>query len=137
MKAEALLSAVTAAFNAHAQEGIHAWRQSGTPVLRHICLKFSSLAAYAETIAEAAALGPVVTEEFNGKEIAWCKMKQPLESADNTVAWIEMVEPRLETNAFDGVTSIGYSVEGLTGVVKLPSKDAGVLYRYMGQSVHP
>lgn len=141
MNVDQLLATVTHAFNKYAVDGIDTYRAQNLDSLpdpSHICLKFTDLAAYDETKAAAAALGPVYTEQFNGKEIAWCKLRQPLKNLDTDIEWLEMVEPKLEKNSFNGVTSLGYRVQGLgNDVVKLESADKKVIFRYTGRHVHP
>ncbi len=122
----------TKAFQSLAQEGIDSFKD-GTPVLSHVCFKFKGQESYQAYVAAARELGQVSQEEFNGKQITWCKLKEPLKKSDLTLHVLELVEPKEEKNAFDGVTSIGYSVADLSKTVKQQTKDANVIYRYQSQ----
>jgi hypothetical protein len=123
-------------FNLYASEGIARFSQqdpAATPELSHVCFKFSSLEAYADYVAAARELGRVTQEEFNGKQITWCRLSEPLQQGDLRLEWLEMVEPRVERNAFDGVANIGYAVSGLKGAIKLVSSDKVMTFRYQSQ----
>jgi hypothetical protein len=134
MTPDKLREDVSEAFNRHAAAGITAYagRRDAT-VLSHVCFKFDSMEAYRETIESAKELGTVTQEEFNGKEISWCKLATPLEKGLLKLEWLEFVEPRSENHPFTGVSSIGYAVAGLTEPVKIPSDDDRVVYRYQGK----
>ena len=127
-------------FKNHAGSGIKALKLQQpdfSPVLSHICFKFTDMTSYQEAIEAAKELGTVSNEQFNGKEISWCKLDNPIKSDDLTLEWLEMVEPKIEKNAFNGITSIGYYVPELADVVKIQSIDEAILYRYQPFSVHP
>lgn len=130
----ALKHQMTAAFNAYAREGAQRWQGDAKPaVLSHVCLKFTTLDAYARYVAAARELGVVTQEIFKGKEITWCRLAQPLEGQGQRLEWLELVEPRLEQQGYDGVANIGYSVAGLPEAVRLVSQDAGMTFRYQSQ----
>lgn len=123
-------------FNLYAAEGVARFSQqdaSAAPVFSHVCFKFSSLEAYADYVAAARELGRGTQEEFNGKQITWCRLSEPLQQGDLRLEWLEMVEPRVERHAFDGVANIGYSVPGLKDAVKLASSDKAMTFRYQSQ----
>lgn len=120
----------TDAFNKYAAEGQGA--QKGAE-LSHICFRFASLEAYAEYVAAAREVGLVTQEQFRGKEITWVKLTAPLEKDGVKLEYLEMVEPKTERHAFNGVANIGYAVEGLAEVVRLDSSDKQMLFRYQGQ----
>ncbi len=129
-----LAQQITAAFNAYAAEGVRSWQgDEGRAVLSHVCLKFTGLDAYARYVAAARELGVVTQEVFKGKQITWCRLAQPLEHDGQRLEWLELVEPKLEQQAYDGVANIGYSVAGLPEAVRLASKDAGMTFRYQSQ----
>lgn len=130
----ALKQQMTAAFNAYAREGTQRWTGgAGAAVLSHVCLKFTGLDAYARYVAVARELGVVTQETFKGKQITWCRLHTPLEHDGQRLEWLELVEPKLEQQAFDGVANIGYSVAGLPEAVRLTSQDAGMTFRYQSQ----
>lgn len=118
------------AFNLYAAEGKAA--QAGA-VLSHVCFKFASQEAYADYVTAAKALGTVTSEEFNGKEITWVRLAAPLEKDGQRLEYLELVEPRTEKHAFNGVANIGYAVPGLASAVKLPSSDKAMSFRYQSQ----
>lgn len=123
-------------FNLYAAEGVAQFRQrdpAAAPVLSHVCFKFSSLESYADYVAAARELGRVTQEEFNGKQITWCRLSEPLQQGDLRLEWLEMVEPRTEKQASDGVANIGYAIPGLTDAVKLASSDNSMTFRYQSQ----
>ena len=127
----------TDVFNAYASDGAARYRETqpdATPVLSHVCFKFSSLEDYAGYVDAARSVGAVTQEQFNGKEITWVKLAAPLEKDGHRLEWLEMVEPLTEKHAFNGVANIGYAVKDLAGAVKLQSTDGKMLYRY--QSLH-
>lgn len=129
-----LKAQMTAAFNAYASEGVRSWKdRSGTAELSHVCLKFTSLQSYAEYVAAARNLGVVTQEMFKGKEITWCRLSHPLEHDGQRLEWLELVEPRFEQQAFDGVANIGYSVTGLPEAVRIASNDSAMTFRYQAQ----
>ncbi|MEZ0224064.1 MAG: VOC family protein [Alphaproteobacteria bacterium] len=120
-------------FNLYASEGIAWFSQqdpAAAPVFSHVCFKFSSFEAYADYVKAAQELGRVTQEEFNGKQITWCRLTEPLKKGDLTLEWLELVEPRTEKNAFDGVANIGYCVPGLADAVKQSSADKKMMFRY-------
>jgi predicted metalloenzyme YecM len=121
------------AFNAYAQEGISAYK-GDVPSLSHVCFKFSSLEKYTDYVEAARGIGRVTQEEFNGKQITWCRLTEPLKKGDLTLEWLELVEPRTEKNPFDGVANIGYCVPSLADPVKKSSADKEMLFRY--QAIH-
>lgn len=137
MDADSLKKQVSDVFNSYAQDGIDRFTQqfpaAGEPVLSHLAFKFDSMEAYAETVAAAHALGRVTQEQFNGKEITWVRLAAPLEKNGLRLEYLEMVEPKTERHAFNGVANIGYAVEGLADVKKLPSSDGGTSFRYQSQ----
>ena len=124
------------AFSQYAEEGIAAWAEPDTACVSHVCFKFQDVAAYKAALAAAAALGAVKCEQFKGKEIGWCRLAQPLkmETPQGTLQleWLEFVEPREDAWHENGVSSIGYHVEGLKAAEKLPSKDGKITFRYQG-----
>jgi predicted metalloenzyme YecM len=120
----------TAAFDKYAKEGQDA--QAGAE-LSHVCFRFETPEAYAEYVEAARGVGTVTQEQFRGKEITWVKLAQPLEKGGLRLEYLEMVEPRTERHAFNGVANIGYAVAGLNGVVKLPSADGDMAFRYQSQ----
>lgn len=140
--AQAIQTQISEAFNRYAREGLEALRDvapDNAPLaeIGHICLKFTSLASYNAYVDAAHALGPVAQEEFNGKQISWCRLKEPLKNGGLTVEWMEMVEPKLEQNDYDGVTSIGYRAKFLTETLKIPSADGAMTFRFQPHHAHP
>lgn len=127
MTPDALLHAINTAMNGLAAEGA-AHRPAGNtlPQLSHLCFKFKSEADYRATIESARHLGSVNHKEFGGKEITWCRLNAPI----LTLEWLELVQPKTETNAFNGITAIGYAIPELTDVVKIKSSDPAVIFRY-------
>lgn len=119
------------AFDKHVPDSIN------KPVLSHICFKFENINAYKDHVTAADSLGHLKSEIFNGKEITWCKLHQPITKNDLRLEWLEIVEPKTERNAFNGVTSLGFYANGLTEVIKIPTMDENIIYRYMGQNVQP
>lgn len=132
MTPAALKEQFTKAFDTLAADGQKKFGD-GKAELSHVCFKFTSIAAYQETVTAARSFGHVTQEQHKGKEITWCKLSSPLKKSDLTLEFLELVEPKEELNPYDGVTSIGFYVEGLPSAVKLPSNDANVIYRYQGQ----
>lgn len=134
MQPNLLQKHVVDAFNLHAAAGIEAFKavSAEEPRLSHVCLKFESLAAYAETVKSARELGTVTQQEFKGKQITWCRLQIPAEKNGLKLEWIELVEPKHETNPFNGVTSIAYAVEKLEETVKISAQD-GMIYRYQNK----
>lgn len=128
------------AFNRYAREGVDAFKsqhENAAPELSHLCLKFGDMPDYDATVVAAGKIGTVMRQQFNGKEIAWCHLQQPLRGGNISVEWLEMVEPKLEKNPFSGVSSLGYRVADLPELVKIQSGDDRVLFRYLGRHVHP
>jgi hypothetical protein len=120
------------AFHQWAQEGID--RMSAqSPTLSHICFKFTDAASYAAGVEAARDLGKVTQEQFKGKEITWCHLRAPLKQDGLTLEWLELVEPKSEPAATNGVSSIGYAIPGMKEAVKIPSKDGNVIFRYQSQ----
>lgn len=126
-----------AAFNTYALEGAFPDKGVSPAVFSHVCFKFQSTESYKEYVEESKKLGRVIQEEFNGKEISWCALNEPLEYKGLVLKWLELVEPKVETNSFDGVTSLGCYVDGLIGTKKTPSADGKMIFRYQPQLVHP
>ena len=131
MNAATLKQQFTEVFNSYAAEGVTRFDQPAT--LSHVCLKFTSLESYAGYVEAARELGRVTQEEFNGKQITWCKLNAPLQQGALRLEWLEMVEPKVEKNAFDGVANIGYCVPELKSAVKLSSADNAMTFRYQSQ----
>lgn len=129
-----LMEQTTRAFTALARQGVE--RFTGqypahpAPRLSNICFKFTGPESYAAYTAAARQIGVVTSQIFKGKEITWCKLHTPLRQDSLTLEWLELVEPKEETNTFDGVTSIGYAVPNLTETVKLPSDHPEIIFRY-------
>lgn len=136
MKPSVLLQQATDAFHLYADKGRKAL-DNISPVLSHVCFKFTDTKAYQTYVEAACELGLVTQEQFNGKEISWCKLQQPLSKDDLVLEWLEMVEPKVETNAFNGVTSLGYYAADLSQTIKLPTADENIIYRYQSQQAHP
>jgi len=78
-------------------------------------------------------MGPITVQEFGGKEISWCHLHEPWMSGQLQLAWLELVEPKLEPHLCDAITSIGYAVPGLPQVIKIPSRDESVIFRYQAR----
>ena len=121
--------------NAHAQEGLDAFaqQQGGVPVLSHACFKFTDLESYRRYSDAVLALGVVARQDFGGKEITWCHLRDPWVSGGLSLEWLELVEPKQDANLCNAVTSIGYAVPGLQQVVKILSRDDSVVFRYQAQ----
>lgn len=136
--ADTLKKQYSAIFNAYASEGQNKFAQhdphAGAPELSHVCFKFSSMEKYADYIEAAHEIGVVTREHFNGKEITWVKLSEPVIKDGQKLEWLEFVEPRSEKNAFDGPAYVGFAVPSLAGAVKLPSSDGETYFRY--QSLH-
>lgn len=128
---------ITETLNYHARRGMDAfckWNpDQPAPVLSHICFKFADLESYRAYKAAAETLGSVSTREFNGKEIAWCRLNAPWQQGNLSLEWVEMVEPRTETHPANTVASIGYAVETIGDPLKYDSDDAGIIYRYQSR----
>ncbi|MGZ9108966.1 MAG: hypothetical protein ACXW4B_09125 [Micavibrio sp.] len=101
-----------------------------SPVLSHICFKFQSDAEYAAYVMAMQTQGTVTRVIHNGKEIVWCRLYSPVQHNALQLEWLELVEPKFEHAAISGVSSIGYAVPGLSDVVKMPSQDGAVTFRY-------
>lgn len=119
-------------------EGVERFRAEGppgevTPALSHVCFKFGSAADYAAAKAMAGDLGAVIRKNHNGKEIVWCRLHDPVQSKGLRLEWLELVEPKGEPAAISGISAIGYAVSGLAEVVKIPSRDGGVIFRYQSR----
>ncbi len=126
----------TDVFNAYAAEGALLFEKHQTgeaAVLSHVCFKFSSQEAYADYVAAAHEIGTVSQEEFGGKQITWVRLAEPLEQNGLKLEWLEIVEPKTEKQAFNGVANIGYAVPSLPAAVKLQSADEKMLFRYQSQ----
>jgi len=133
MTPDALTTEISAAFSRWAGEGLrHA--PAGGAKISHICLKFASAGDYARTVDAARSLGDVTQQAFKGKEISWCRLREPLKGAGLALSWLELVEPKDEPAPSTGVASIGYAVPGMEPAVKIPSADGGVVFRY--QALH-
>jgi predicted metalloenzyme YecM len=124
---ETLKQQFSEVFNRYAAEGAGRYPDAA---LSHVCFKFSSMEAYADYVAAARELGRVTQEEFNGKQITWCKLDEPLKNGALSLEWLELVEPRTEKHAFDGVANIGYAVPGMAEAVKSSSADGKMTFRY-------
>jgi|GEM_PF-5718349 hypothetical protein len=96
------------------------------PQLSHLCFKFKSEADYRATIESAQHLGVINHKEFGGKEITWCRLNAPILSLE----WLELVQPKTESNAYNGLTAIGYAVPELATAVKIQSADGKITFRY-------
>lgn len=128
---------ISDAFNAYAVEGIACFKEQqldATPVLSHICFKFTSMETYADYVEAARDIGTVTQKYFNGKQVSWCHLKEPLQAGKLKLEWLEMVEPCFEKNAFDGVDNIGYMMPKMPAAMKLPSTDGKMQFRC--QSLH-
>ncbi len=123
-----------AALHNLAQDGVNAFKAQhpGEPRLSHICFKFPDDAAFRQGIANAEKLGGVTHRSFGGKEIIWCKLHEPALAGSLTLEWLELVEPEMGQTPH-GVTAIAYAVPGLDSVVKIPSADGTVTFRFQGR----
>lgn len=101
-----------------------------SPALSHICFKFKSEAEYAAYVVAMETQGAVTRMVHNGKEIVWCRLHSPALHGNLRLEWLELVEPKFEPPAVSGVSGIGYVVPGLPDVVKIPSQDGAVTFRY-------
>jgi hypothetical protein len=136
LTSDALKKQFSDVFNLYAAEGVTRYQQqdsSAAPVLSHACFRFSSLKSYADHVDAAHDLGRMTQEEFNGKQITWCRLDEPLQQGSLRLEWLEMVEPRVEKHPFDGVANLGYAVADLTAAIKLPSSDKAMTFRYQAQ----
>ena len=117
-----------------AHEGVDAFKAQhpGEPRLSHICFKFPDDAAFRQGIDSAETLGGVTHKSFGGKEIIWCKLNEPAIAGRLTLEWLELVEPEPGQTPH-GVTAIAYAVPGLDSVVKIPSADGTVTFRFQGR----
>jgi predicted metalloenzyme YecM len=124
----------TEAFDTLARAGSAAYRvkYGVLPVLSHICFKFSSPHTYENYASEAVRLGKVTRTNHNGHEITWCKLHKPLSAGVLVLHWIELVHPAKDAHHATGVSSIGYSVKGLEEVIRLPSANPDIVFRYQG-----
>lgn len=124
----------TAALQNLAHEGVDAYKaqHQGEPRLSHVCFKFPDDAAFRQGIAEAGKLGGVTHKSFGGKEIVWCKLDQPAMAGRLTLEWLELVEPEAGQNP-NGVTAIAYAVPELDHVIKIPSANGAVTFRFQGR----
>jgi len=120
------------AFEKYAADGVSAYDvpERAQAVLSHVCFKFESVAMYQDYVAAAQDTGDVFQAVFKGKEVSWCRLYSPLVQGNLALEWIEMVEPRHEANAFNGVTALGYFVKDLESTVKVPSADERITFRY-------
>lgn len=127
MTPESLLNEINVALRVYAPEGASQNPTPGAiPALSHLCFKFKSEADYRTTIQSAQNLGAITLKEFGGKEITWCRLSAPILSLE----WLELVQPKTEANAYNGLTAIGYAVPALKDVVKIQSKDGKITFRY-------
>ena len=122
-----------AALDQYAAEGIAAFTalHPGEPRLSHVCFKFPDAPAFRKGVAEAGTLGALTHKSFGGKEIVWCRLHHPAVAGSLTLEWLELVEPEAG-QAPHGVTAIGYAVTGLEKVIKIPSADGTVTFRFQG-----
>lgn len=134
-----LIAAAAMALGDYAFTGIEAFRagqgrDSAAPALSHLCFKFRDHAAYESAIAAARVVGTVTQKDFKGKQITWCRLHQPIPADDLRLEWLELVQPADTPHTDNGITAVGYAVAGLADVVKIPSPDGRVIFRY--QSHH-
>jgi hypothetical protein len=134
MQSSLIEKQIQSAFNAYVSEGLSLYHAKNgvIPEVSHLCFKFSDKADYKSYQAACSALGNVTTEQFKGKEISWCKLDKPLRLANLNLAWLELVEPKIEAENNTGINNIGYQVSGLKAVEKLSSKDGVMMFRYQG-----
>lgn len=118
-----LLHEINCALKTYAPEGT---AQNPAATLSHLCFKFKCEADYRTTIESARGMGVIHHKEFGGKEITWCRLTPPILSLE----WLELVQPKTENNAYNGVTSIGYAMSTLNDVIKIQSKDKKITFRY-------
>lgn len=124
------------AFEAYARAGAAAYRMKYAvlPSLSHLCFKFSNPGIYNDYIIYADRLGDLKRQEFNGHEITWCKLNEPLRAGKLVLEWLEFVHPSKDPHHSSGVASVGYVVPGLAEVIKIPSANPDVMFRYQGLS---
>lgn len=124
------------AFEALARSGAAAYRTKYgvLPDLSHIVFKFGSPTTYDDYASQAAALGSVTRKQFQGREITWCKLKEPLQAGKLKLEWLEIIHPGKDPHHLSGVSALTYHVPGLSETVKLDSADPEVIFRY--QSAH-
>lgn len=131
-----LLQQATDALARYHQEGLE--MLTACPVtLSHICFKFSDRRSYRQYLEAATKIGAVFQEEFNGKKINWCRLHQPLSQGDSSLKWLEIIEPKPETNPFSGVTALCYHAPGIDQVTKIQSADNEIVFRYQPNLVCP
>jgi hypothetical protein len=127
----------SAALQGLGRQGLEALKEqkpeAEAPVISHICFKFGEQNSYTARVMALRGLGAVTQQMFKGKQISWCRLREPLRHQGMALEWLELVEPRHEANGFDGVTSVAYCVPGLSGTVKIPSSDGRIIFRYQGK----
>ncbi|AGH98208.1 hypothetical protein [Micavibrio aeruginosavorus] len=101
------------------------------PGISHLCVEFTDEETYAACAAQAQEWGSVSVRPYNGRDITWCRLKQPFVHGDLTLYWLELLQPVNEPNDFNGVTSIVYAGDHMERVEKLPGpKNAPIRFRY-------
>lgn len=106
------------------------------PNITHICFKFTDMDSYADSVKAASKLGTVTAETFNGKQISWCLLDNPVTTNDFALSWLELVEPK-QPNPTNSATALAFKANGLDETVKLQSDDDRMTFRYTKYSVHP
>jgi hypothetical protein len=97
----------------------------------HVCVKFTDADAYAACKNAASGWGALSVRPYQGREITWCRLREPLMCGETAMHWLELAEPADEPNAFNGVTAIVYSVAELGRVEKIqPAEESLFLFRY-------
>ncbi|MBI2234817.1 MAG: hypothetical protein HYU57_07550 [Micavibrio aeruginosavorus] len=138
MQGNDLIAQAATALGDYALAGIAAFRagqgrDSAAPALSHLCFKFRDQAAYQSAIAAARTIGAVTQKDFKGKQITWCRLHKPIPAGDLRLEWLELVEPVDAPNADNAVTAVGYAVADLADVVKIPSADGKIVFRYQAR----
>ncbi|WP_435641960.1 hypothetical protein [Micavibrio aeruginosavorus] len=101
------------------------------PGISHLCVEFTDDATYSACATMAREWGDVSVRPYNGRDITWCRLKQPFVYGDLTLHWLELLQPVNEPNDFNGVTSIVYAGEHMERIEKLPGPDdSNIRFRY-------
>lgn len=128
------------AIDTYASQGVdalHSMHSDLSPIISHICFKFTDQDSYQLISEQAAAFGIVTRETFNNKEIAWLCLDQPIKSSGFTVNWLEMVEPKENPHPENDVAAIVYYTGNIPDVVKIPSDDDKITLRFQPRWVQP
>lgn len=101
------------------------------PEISHLCVEFADQAAYEACASKANEWGTVSVRPYNGRDITWCHLAEPLKHDGLNLRWLELLQPVDDKNNVTGVTSIVYAANTVERVEKLPGPDgSNIRFRY-------